>query len=258
MLAPVCIIVADEIELLARVIAQAMEDRPQELGTLKPKPDGYPLPMISSPQFAAQRAEMIRQKLRPGKQTAAPQELHDTTHLSVMDVAGNAVSLTTSIGPSFGARVATPELGFLYAHSYRMHSDPTPNTRDLTEMSPTIVFRHGQPRLALGGAGSERIPAAVLQVILHVLDRGWSLEHAVVAPRIFCLRQKMRIPYGFPPATIAALRARGFEIEMVASGAPRHQGLVHAVQFDPRTKRFYGAADPGDSGSAAAPAELRK
>ena len=174
----------DEIELLARVIAQAMEDRPQEIGTLKPKQNGYSLPKLSSPAFAAQRAELIRRKLLPGKQPVAPneEETHDTTHLSVLDAAGNAVSLTTSIGPSFGARVATPELGFLYAHSYKMRSDPTPNTRDLTEMTPTIVVRQNQPLLALGGAGSERIPTAILQVLSNVLDRGWSLEQAMRAP----------------------------------------------------------------------------
>jgi hypothetical protein len=49
------------------------------------------------------------------------------------------------------------------------------------------------------------------------------------------------------------LRARGFEIEIVPPDAARHQGLAHAVQYDPRTKVYFGAADPGDNGSAAAP-----
>lgn len=246
---------ADEIELLARVIAQAMEDRPQEIGTLKPKPNGYPLPLISSPKFAAERAEMIRRKLSPAKLSVPPDdgEVHDTTHLSVMDAGGNTVSLTTSIGPSFGARVATPELGFLYAHSYRMRSDPTPRVRDLTEMTPTIVFRRNQPLLALGGAGSERIPTAILQVLINVLDRGQPLDEAMRAPRIFCLNNKLRLHEGFAPELIETLRARGFEIEMVAANVARHQGLVHAVQIDPRTRTWFGAADAGDSGSAAAP-----
>jgi gamma-glutamyltranspeptidase/glutathione hydrolase len=252
----------DEIELLARVIAQALADRPQELGTLKPKPDGYPLRLLSSPSFAAERAELIRQRLRSGSSNAPPGppeggttniELRDTTHLSVMDIVGNAVSLTTSIGPSFGARVATPELGFLYAHSYRMRSAPQPRERDLTEMTPTIVFKGGQPLLAVGAAGSERIPSAVLQVISNALDRRWTLERAMLAPRIFCVEQKLRLHQGFASATIEALRDRGFEIEIVPPDAARHQGLAHAVQYDPVTKTYFGAADPGDSGSAAAP-----
>lgn len=73
--------------------------------------------------------------------------------------------------------------------------------------------------------------------------------------RIFCLNQKLRLQQGFAPALIEALRARGFEIEMVAADAARHQGLVHAVQFDPQTKTWFGAADLGDSGSVAAPAK---
>jgi gamma-glutamyltranspeptidase/glutathione hydrolase len=251
---------AEEIEALARVIAQALADRPQELGTLKPRPDGYPLSLLSSPAFAAQRAALIRQKLPPRPaipQSRNDEEWGDTTHLAVMDAAGNAVSLTTSIGPAFGARVATPELGFLYAHSYRMRSDPRPRARDLTEMTPTIVFRQGQPLLALGGAGSERIPSAILQVLSNVLDRGWTLEQAMRAPRIFCVGQKLRLHEGFAPALIEVLHSRGFEIEMVLPNAARHQGLVHAAQYDPATKTWFGAADPGDSGSAAAPAARR-
>ncbi|MGE0131563.1 MAG: gamma-glutamyltransferase family protein [Blastocatellales bacterium] len=254
----------DEIELLARVIAQALADRPQELGTLKPKPGGYPLRLLSSPAFATQRARMIRQKLRPAssntpsnKPLGKNEEPGDTTHLSVMDAAGNAVSLTTSIGPAFGARVATPELGFLYAHSYRMRSAPQPRERDLTEMTPTIVFKGGQPLLAVGAAGSERIPSAILQVISNALDRRWTLERAMRAPRIFCVEQKLRLNEGFAPATIEALRDRGFEIEIVLPDASRHQGLAHAVQYDPVTKTYFGAADLGDSGSASAPTANR-
>lgn len=245
-----------ETEILARVIAQALADRPQELGSLKPKPNGFALPLLSSPAFAAQRAALIRKTLLP---VPAPpvqdpeQEPRDTTHLAVLDDKGNAVSLTTSIGPAFGARVATPELGFLYAHSYQMRSDPQPRARDLTEMTPTIVFKQGQPLLVLGGAGSERIPSAILQVISNVLDRGWPLEQAMRAPRIFCVAQKLRLQQGITPAIGETLRQRGFELEWVTPEAARHQGLVHAVGYDPTAKTYFGAADPGDSGSAAAP-----
>jgi len=67
------------------------------------------------------------------------------------------------------------------------------------------------------------------------------------------VEQKLRLHQGFAPAMIEALRDRGFEIEIVPPDAARHQGLAHAVQYDPVTKTFFGAADPGDSGSAAAP-----
>lgn len=240
-----------EVEIIARTIAQAMADRPQEIGTLKPKVAGYSLSKISSEQFGKKRAEEIK-RLLPIEKSSTQQEIKpdDTTHLSVMDADGNSVSLTTSIGPAFGARVATPELGFLYAHSYRMRSDPTPLSRDLTEMTPSIIFRDKQALLVIGGAGSERIPTAVLQVISNVIDRGYSLEKAMLTPRIFCLNNKLRMHRGFSEEMVEALRKRGFEIEMVESDASRHQGLVHAVQYDPKTKEFFGAADIGDSGSA--------
>ncbi len=247
---------AEEIEILARVMAQALADRPQEIGSLKPKPDGYPLSVLSAPAFAAERAALIRERMMSRQAPpSAPQppDPQDTTHLSVMDVEGNTVALTTSIGPSFGARVATPELGFLYAHSYRMRADPSPGSRDETEMTPTILFGRDRPLLALGAAGSELIPTAILQVLSHVIDRGYSLERAVSTPRIFSLGPKVRLQSGFPLSLAEGLRARGFEVDLSRPDAMWHFGLVHAVQYDPATGDFFGAADPLADGAAAGP-----
>ena len=179
---------------------------------------------------------------------------HDTTHLSVMDAEGNAVALTTSIGPRFGAGVATPELGFLYAHSYRMRSSPEPGERDYTEMTPTIALRDGKPFLVLGAAGSERIPGAILHVLSNVIDRGMPLDEAVAAPRVFSPDGKrVRVHDDTPAAVIEALRARGFAVELVPRGISRHLGIVQAVMFDAKTGEFAGTADPVYDGSAAAP-----
>jgi gamma-glutamyltranspeptidase/glutathione hydrolase len=255
----------EEIELLARVIAQALADRPQRLGSLEPKPDGYPLDLIASPAFARQRAEEIRQEMSHSAQ--APGETpfqrrwqdHETTHLAVLDDEGNAVSLTMSIGPRFGSRVAAPELGFLYAHSYRMRSRPTPGERDATEMTPTIVLREGQPVLAVGAAGSARIPAAILQVISNVIDRGYSLEKAVAAPRVYAEGNQVRMHTEFPAAFAEAVRARGFEIEPISRRGPLHLGTVQAAGYYPESGEYVGAADPVYDGTAAGPAiSLRK
>lgn len=253
-----------ELEILARTIAQAIEDRPQQVGSLTSKPVGYTLEEMASPEFGRQRAEMIRARLaKPGaaKPPASdpPPDRHETTHLAVMDAAGNAVSLTTSIGPRFGDGLATAELGFLYAHSYRMAGEPAPSLRDETEQTPVIVLRHGRPVLALGAAGSARIPGAVLQVISNVVDRGWPLERAVAAPRLHCQRSRLRIHAGFPPPTLAALRAAGFELEVVEPGETlRHVGIVHAVAFDPASGEFAGMADPVYDGTSAAPRPPRQ
>ncbi|MGQ0735383.1 MAG: gamma-glutamyltransferase family protein [Acidobacteriota bacterium] len=255
---------ATEVELLARVMAQALADRPQEIGSLKPKAGGHPLATLSSRAFALERAARIKEQLtarpRSPERVNDAGEAHerdgDTTHLSVMDADGNAVSLTTSIGPSFGARVTTPDLGFLYALSYRMRADPTPNARDETEMTPAIVVRRGQPVLVIGAAGSERIPTSMLQVISLVLDRGRGLEQAMSAPRIFALADRLRLHDGLPAGMADALAGRGFVVESVDRGAAQHLGIVHAVSFDPRTREFTGAADPEGDGTAAGPAKV--
>lgn len=256
----------EDAELLARVIWQALADRPQLLGSLKPKSHGLPLEKISSQEFARERAAQIRDLMRA---PAAPApvsmrwepavEQGDTTHIAVMDAEGNAVSMTTSIGPRFGARVATPELGFLYAYSYRMRSDPAPGERDLTEMTPTIVRRNGRPILALGAAGSEQIPGAILQVISNTLDRGYSLEKAVVAPRVSWSGKALRVQSTFPQEIASWLRARGFPQILIISGdMERHLGIVQAVQYDAASKTFSGAADPVYDGAAAGPLSPRK
>ncbi|MGE3615765.1 MAG: gamma-glutamyltransferase [Gemmatimonadales bacterium] len=241
-------------ELLARVIAQSLDDRPQQLGTLKPKLDGFPLDTLSSAPFAADRAGRIRAAMGHGPTLGdGGTGDHDTSHLSVMDAEGNAVALTMSIGPTFGTRMASAQFGFVYGYSYRMRSDPTPNARDLTEMTPTIVSAGGRAVLVIGGAGSERIPSAILQVLSNVIDRGWSLPRAMAAPRLSAAGAVIRLQPGFRPDVAAALAAQGFRIETIAPDDPRHAGLVHAVARDAATSRFLGAADDGDSGSAGGP-----
>jgi gamma-glutamyltranspeptidase/glutathione hydrolase len=250
-----------ELDLLARIMSTALEDRPQELSTLRPKPRGLALSQLSNPRFAAERANAIRaglhskpsrsaERVRVEPPGAAP---HDTTHLAIMDREGNTVSQTTSIGPSFGARVATPELGFLYGHSYRMRADPTPGARDETEMTPTILSRNGKPFLAIGAAGSERIPTAILQVIIDIIDRGLPAGKAVAAPRIFAIGDLMLMNASFPPAAAADLRRRGYDVKTAGQDFRQHLGIVQAVQYDAGSGMFSGAADPAYDGAAAGP-----
>ncbi|MCP5110509.1 MAG: hypothetical protein GY953_06700, partial [bacterium] len=243
---------AGELLVQAMVIAQALDDRPQGLETLEPKKDGIPLERLSSPEFASERAALIRRRLKQGAVVAAPAaepKPHDTTHISVMDAEGNAVALTTSIGPAFGARVLTPELGFLYAHSYRMRSHPAPGARDDTEMTPTICFRDGRPVLVIGAAGAQRIPPAIYQVIANLVDREYTLARAVAAPRIYAVKGKIWLESGFPESVIKTLRDSGYEVAF--DPKTFHLGRVHAVQFDPDSGLFAGAADPRYDGVVA-------
>jgi gamma-glutamyltranspeptidase/glutathione hydrolase len=245
---------AQDTEVFARVMGQALLDRPQEIGTLKPKADGLSLETLASPAFATRRAEEIRAAIADGGVPDSEElrhEGHDTTHIAVLDGSGNGVSLTTSIGPAFGARVANVELGFLYAHSYRMRADPTPGARDETEMTPTIVRRDGRPVLAIGAAGSERIPTAILQVLSHLFDKRLPLERAIAEPRIYSFGRTVRTQSGVPLPIVEALRRRGFTVE--ADNAVL--GTVHAVFYDTSSEMFIGAADPAYDGTAAAIAQ---
>jgi len=248
----------EEVELLVRTIAETFADRPSILEPIEPA--GPVLDPAATEEFARRRAERIRELLHQPLEAPKPEPVqevvgtaHETTHLSVMDAAGNAMALTTSIGPVFGARVASPELGFLYAHSYRLDERPLPHQRDYTEMTPTIVLHRGKPVLALGAAGGVRIPGAVLQVLSNVIDRGFSLEEAVAAPRVFCRRTNLELHDDFPLDALERLRQRGFEIELRSREADRHLGRVHAVGYHPETGEFIGVADPAYDGAAAGP-----
>lgn len=246
----------DFYEKLALTLLCALADRPQEIGTLTPKPFGLPLEMLCDPEFAARSAGRIAALAREPDTGArlvaafgAPgiRADRDTTHLSVVDGAGDMVALTASIGPHFGAGVADPVHGVLFAHSYRMATSPRAGARDVTEMTPTIVTGAGDLRIALGAAGSERIPGAVMQVLVGRLMRGQGLREAMDAPRCNWLGGALRLHEGHPDT--ARLRERGYTIVASPRDHRRHLGVVQAVEY--AATGCIGAADPAYDGSAA-------
>ncbi len=249
---------ADEARRLILVIRHALEDRPQYLGTLEPRADGIALARLASTRHGARRAEAIRAELAalPAPQALDPAALaapsvtldQDTTHASVLDAAGNCVAFTCSIGPHFGQAVADPLHGVLLARSYQMETRPEPGTRDVTEMCPTVVTRDGKLLLALGAAGSERIPGAVMQVIVNMIDRGLSLEQALRFPRVTIKRDQPRVHGHAGAAVIGALGAWGQPPELAGAGHVNHIGIVHAVGLDP-AGRPVGGADPAWDGA---------
>jgi gamma-glutamyltranspeptidase / glutathione hydrolase len=120
-------------------------------------------------------------------------------------------------------------------------------------MSPTLVRRNGRVILAIGAAGSERIPAAILQALSYHLDRGYELGRALAAPRVFAAGNKARLHETFPAEVAAHLRRLGFELELRDPGVHQHLGIVHAVSYDAKTGEFTGAADPVYDGAAVSP-----
>jgi gamma-glutamyltranspeptidase/glutathione hydrolase len=181
-----------------------------------------------------------------------------TTHLSVIDKEGDVVALTESIECFFGSGILVPELGVLM--NDQMHDfDPLPGRlnsiepkkRPLSSMSPTLIFKDGEPCLALGSAGGPRIISSVLQVILNMVDFGMTLQRAVAAPRVHCQRDKIRVETELPGPISKALREFGHDIEMTRN-RDLFFGGIHAVSFDSASKTYHGAADPRRDGVALA------
>ncbi len=174
----------------------------------------------------------------------------DTNHLSVVDGEGNAVAITQSIGPSFGSKVVSPELGFFYAYSYDMNDDPVPFQREKTSQSPTMILDDGAPYLVLGSAGSSRIPGSIVRAAVNVIDHGMSLWDAVEAPRWFLAEDGLRIESeDLSAEALDALRSLGYELQQY-EGRDGYFARVHAVMAVQDAGLLWGASDPRDLGMA--------
>lgn len=202
--------------------------------------------------LVAHRVRNRRGRLRTGG---------ETTHLSVMDGYGNAVSLTQSIERAFGSCAASPRLGFLYNNymsSFEFHDILHPNylrpkALPWVCMAPTIVFRDKQPWLALGSPGSERIAPAILQVLLRL--RRQSPYDAVAGPRLHCTStgkvslESSRMRRDIP----VALAEHGFSVRPRAP----YSFYLGSVQLVMRNGgEFIGVADPRRDGSAEGPSNM--
>ncbi|TVP51564.1 MAG: hypothetical protein EA350_00045, partial [Gemmatimonadales bacterium] len=194
----------------------------------------------------------------PGDLVTDPRDRESTTHMTVIDAHGMIVSLTQSLGPSMGARVVAPGLGFVYAT--RLGAEP--GSRPGSTIAPTVVLRPDGSLLAgLGGAGDARILSAVIQTVSRMIDHGMSLDAAVAAPRVhpdgvesggeLRLRAEEGPVARWTDAELRALADWGFEVVAAPSG---YFGRVHAVGWDPARAEAFGVAEPRWNGGAAAPA----
>jgi gamma-glutamyltranspeptidase/glutathione hydrolase len=176
----------------------------------------------------------------------------NTTHFSVVDSNRMAVSLTQSLGPVLGTRLASPGVGFLYAT--RLGS--VPGSRPGSTISPTIVTDPaGRLLYVLGGAGDSRIISAVIQTLSRAIDQQLPLESAVGAPRVHptgetMLRVERDPRRGWTDAEMDRLKALGFTVETSPSS---YYGRVHAIVVDHETRRLIGVAEPRGLGSASGP-----
>jgi len=193
------------------------------------------------------------------------QDSHHTSHFTIADCDGRVVSITQTVGPLFGSKVITPELGFVYAAtmgSYLSAVDQMPGSRPRTTIAPTVVTRGGEVVLALGAAGGMRILSAIVQTISRYVDQGHAPDVAVALPRVHPVRGEtesgeytifgeqinleMTPERGWPPEVSESLRAAGFEVIPVEQHASF--GRVHLVARSGNA--WQGVADADWEGTA--------
>lgn len=258
--------VATALSLLA-----AFEDREAALADARPADEDAA--WVTSVARAEERAREITARLTttaerpmavpaPVAPAAAPvarPETAFTTHLSVVDDDGNAVAMTQSLGPSGGARVATPGLGFLYAATLGGYLGRVePGDRPWSSQSPLIGLRDGRPVFVVGGAGSRRIISGLVQTLLRVELDGMSLPDAMAMPRMhpssrWTFERARAEPDGSSEPHGAELARRlGYEVEIRPFDV--WFARLNAIAVDPGTGAFQGVADPRwPWGSAAGP-----
>jgi len=199
--------------------------------------------------------------------TVRTAESDETTHFSVVDADGNAVSNTYTLEGGYGSGVVVRGAGFILNNEMGdFNKKPgetnvggdigtpanliAPGKRMLSSMSPTIVTRDGRLVLVTGSPGGRTIPNTVLDVVLGITAFGQSIRQAVDAPRLHhqWLPDFTRIEAGkVSKATIATLRSRGQAVRT----SDGEQGDAHSIWIDPKSGIAYGAADRRSADSKA-------
>jgi gamma-glutamyltranspeptidase / glutathione hydrolase len=226
----------------ARVMAGAMTLalRDRETAYLDSAQNGRVAERLTGEEYAAE------QRRRIFSDFGSPH----TTHLSCVDADGLAVSITASMGYGSGLVVpgtgipmnntlGEPELNPRGFHALR------PGERLVSNMSPTVVSSEEGGLIALGSPGASRIPTAILQTVVNVLDFGMVLEEAVFAPRFHAEGDLFAYEDGAPTADLD-----GYERVLGYETANMFFGGVNAVRLTPGG-RFEAAADPRRSGGTA-------
>jgi len=175
-----------------------------------------------------------------------------TTHLVAADQDGNMVSLTQSLGPTMGSKVASIDGGFMLATTMGPYlGKMVAGERASSHISPVLILKDGIPFMSIGAAGGARIVPAIVQTISRVVDRGLALEKALAAARVFQLPEKLLIenhPAVFweNKNTYEALQITTSKKENVLK--PAQFGRVHAT-IASKSGLWVGAADPDWSGT---------
>ncbi|MBV9289922.1 MAG: gamma-glutamyltransferase [Hyphomicrobiales bacterium] len=245
----------------------AYADRAQWLGD----PDFVKVPLrglVSKAYAEKLRAEISPDHARPADdiRPGEPQryESPETTHFSIVDADGNAVSNTYTLNFSYGSGAVAEGTGVLLnnelddfaakpgaANAYGLMCDdanaPGPMKRPLSSMSPTLVFKDGKIALVTGSPGGSRIITTVLQIIVDVIDYGLNVAEAESAPRAHdqLYPDELRIERGLSADTIRLLEAMGHKVVVREA-----MGSASTIARSPDGE-LTGASDPRQRGTLA-------
>jgi gamma-glutamyltranspeptidase/glutathione hydrolase len=255
---------APSLHLLVEAMKRAYADRARYLGD--PAFVNAPVNVLTTKEYAArQRAGIDMARATPAGDLLAvsPREGSNTTHYSVVDAGGNAVSNTYTLNFPYGVGLVAEGTGVLLNNELDDFTAapgasnafglvgfeanlPGPGKRPLSSMSPTIVLKDGKPVLVTGTPGGSRIISAVLQVIVDVIDYKMDVAAAVAAPRVHhqWMPDEVRVERGFPEEVLAELRAKGHKVV-----EPLGQTSANSIAVTP--KGLLGAPDPRTRGAAA-------
>ncbi|WP_435169771.1 gamma-glutamyltransferase [Falsirhodobacter sp. 1013] len=252
---------AQTIHLMAEAMKLAYADRSEYLGD----PDFVDVPVeaLTSKDYAAALRGKISAdfatpsvQIRPGD--LAPYESDQTTHFSVVDKEGNAVTNTYTLNLDYGSGLVAAGTGVLMNNEMDDFSAKpgVPNAfglvggeanavaagkRPLSSMTPTLVLKDGKVWLATGSPGGARIITTTLQVIMNMIDHNMNVAEASTAPRVHhqWLPDELRVEEGLSLDTLRLLEAKGHSVVEKPV-----MGSTQSIQRDPASGALLGASDP--------------
>jgi len=265
--------------LILESFRRSFDDRMSYLGD----PDFTSIPtaqLLDKNYAAAWRKGIDMNRATPSASLTRPEgfvppESNQTTHYSVLDEAGNAVSVTTTLNNAFGSGATAKGLGFLLNDEMDDFTSKVgapnmfgliqgsanaiaPRKRPLSSMTPIIVMDHNKVRFVIGSPGGPRIITTVANIFLSAADGGLNIQRAVDAPRFHdqYLPDTVFVEPGVPATTLDALRGMGYNIKGDSGAAGDND--VHrwsdgeCIAVDPATGMLQGGQDKRkDFGKAA-------
>lgn len=258
----------EAVQLMTEVERRAYADRAEYMGDV----DFYNVPVeqISSPAYLKERMKSYSPTMATPSLTIHPgvvlqSESEETTHLSVIDKEGNAVSVTTTLNNSYGSRTIVGGAGFflndemddfsikpgvpnMYGAVGGEANAIKPGKRMLSSMTPTIVLKDNKPYIVVGTPGGTTIPTQIFQTLVNILEFGMSAEEAVYKPKFHhqWLPDEIMIEKGFPQTVKDALAKMGYTFSRERSGI----GRTEIIKVLPDGK-FEAVADNRGEDSAA-------